>query len=248
MELIRIASADYDRYEELLLQYDQLEKEAYFIQEAYIRVFGELNNELFQGKIECIRLKKAIAWCQEKRNRGKQPDRTAMDGYLKVQMAAYRLQLEDMVQAWEKSQKMQPVSPMQVEKVKAIYRRLAKKLHPDINPLTKEDPVLYDLFQRVMIAYRCNDLTELQGLEVLASKALNEISGSSAVVVVDDIEEKIGELETRIGRLTTTEPYTLKEILEDPERVEKKKASIRKEIGEYEEYRKQLAEHLETLL
>lgn len=247
MELIRIASGDYDRYEELLMQYEQTEKETYFIQEVYISTFGELNNELFKLKIDCIRLKKAITWCQMQINQGKQPDQEEMQEYLRLHMAAYQKQLEEMVRDWENSKKMQPVSPMQVEKVKTIYRRLAKQLHPDINPMTKESPALNDLFQRIMIAYRCNDLVEIQALEVLATKAMNELSGENVVVVIDDIEEKISELEVRIGKIMASEPYTLKKILDDPEEIEKKEKEIRQEIEEYKEYRGKLTEQLNSM-
>ena len=180
-------------------------------------------------------------------NQGKQPDQEEMQEYLRLHMAAYQKQLEEMVRDWENSKRMQPVSPMQVEKVKTIYRRLAKQLHPDINPMTKESPVLNDLFQRIMIAYRCNDLVEIQALEVLATKAMNELNGENVVVVIDDIEEKIAELEARIGKIMASEPYTLKKILDDPEAIEKKKKEIQQEIEEYMEYSGKLTEQLNSM-
>lgn len=247
MELIRITCGDYDRYEELLLQLEQLEKESYYIQEEYISTFGELNNELFRIKIECIRLKKAITWYQTQLNKGLKPDPAEMDRYLQIHMAAYQQQLEEMIRDWENTKKLAPISRQQAEKVKTIYRRLAKQLHPDINPLTNEVPALYDLFQRIIIAYRANDLVEIQGLEVLADKAINELSGQHVEVMIEDIEEKISSLEERIQRITTTKPYILKLILEDPEATEKKRAEIRKEIEEYQAYQEKLASHLKEL-
>ena len=53
MEIVHIAAGDYPKYESLLLQRDQLKKEALQYRRAYIREFGELINKVFENKIEC---------------------------------------------------------------------------------------------------------------------------------------------------------------------------------------------------
>lgn len=47
MQLIHVANGDYSRYEELLLQRDHIEKEAFCYQQAYTREFGDLTVEAF---------------------------------------------------------------------------------------------------------------------------------------------------------------------------------------------------------
>ena len=56
-------------------------------------------------------------------------------------------------------------------------------------------PELGMIFQRIMIAYQCNDYKELKELEVLTSKALDDIGEEKFEVVIPDIESKIEELE-----------------------------------------------------
>ena len=54
----------FTRYEELLLKKEQLLKDAESYRIAYIKEFGELTADVFKAKIECIRIKKNIAFCQ----------------------------------------------------------------------------------------------------------------------------------------------------------------------------------------
>ena len=79
MEIVHIAAGDYPKYESLLLQRDQLKKEALLYRRAYIHEFGKLINQVFEKKIECIRIKKSIAFCLLAKNHGKKPDIAAMN-------------------------------------------------------------------------------------------------------------------------------------------------------------------------
>ena len=97
MEIVHIAVGDYPEYEALLLQRDQLKKEALQYRRAYIREFGELINKVFEKKIECIRLKKSIAFCQIARNKGQKPDIAAMNEYIAQKVKEYRQQLDILI-------------------------------------------------------------------------------------------------------------------------------------------------------
>ena len=74
MELVRVASGDYSRYEELLLRRDELEKEAELILLEYTRIFGDITTEIFKLKVECIALKKSISYCIMMKNRRENVD------------------------------------------------------------------------------------------------------------------------------------------------------------------------------
>lgn len=247
MEIVHVANGDYDRYEELLLQRDQLEKEAFGYEQAFIREFGELTVEAFRVKVDCISLKKAIAFCLIARNRGEKPDPAALREYLERQMAAYKKQLGDMIDEHDAAKKGEPISALEVIEIKKIYRRVAKLLHPDISPLTKEHPELAELFRRTIIAYHCNDLKELRDTEALIDKVLRDNGVGGFSVVIPDVAQRILDLESEIERILTTEPYLYGELLADAFRAQAKKDALTKEIAEYKEYCGQLAEQLRTL-
>lgn len=88
---------DYKRYQELLIKRDAMKKEADVMATEFIRVFGNLINKSFILKIECIRLKKAIAFCEAKRNRHLPIIADALDVYLKDEMTNYYDQLDQMI-------------------------------------------------------------------------------------------------------------------------------------------------------
>lgn len=247
MEITRVTDGDYARYEELLLQRDQLAKEAEEYQDEYTRTFGDLITEVFQKKIECIGLKKAITYIQMKKSSGETVDPESLQDYLDTHMTAYYEQLNELIARRSFAEGGRPISAFDVAEIKKIYRRLAKLLHPDISPLTADSPRLADLFQQVMTAYRCNDLQRLQELELLVNRELGELGQDSAAVVIANVEEKITRLEEEIGEILTTEPYTYKNLLADAFAVEEKKKALEEELASYTKYARELQKLLESL-
>ena len=248
MEIVHIApNGDYTRYEELMLQKEELEKEADYCQIAYIREFGELITKAFELKVDCIALKKEIALYIAAKNSGKTVTAQEVAEYLKKHMTAYRQELDRMLKEKEEAKKTEPISSYAAAQVKTIYRRLAKMLHPDISPLTGNYPQLGELFNRVIIAYKCNDLKELQKLEVLIKKQLDDNGIENFAMVIPDITERIIELENDIDFIVNSEPYAYKKLLFDADAVEKKKQELNAEIKEYTDYKNELSEKLKEI-
>ena len=247
MQLIRIAGSDYSRYEELLLRRDELEKEAEHILLEYTRIFGDISAEIFKLKIDCIALKKSISYCVMAKNRGESVSPEKLREYIAETMAAYQAELDEMIHQNELSKKGEKISAFQAKEIKRIYREIAKVLHPDISNITEKYPPLADLFQRVLIAYHCNDYKEMKELEVLVNRALEEIGEEKFELVIPDVDAKIEELEKEIQRIITTEPYTLREFLIDAERVRQKMAAFEEERDSYINYKNELESKLKEV-
>ena len=237
-----------EQYENLILQRDRLEKEAEQYRMNYFREFGELITDAFQARIDCIALKKSIAFCQAKRNAGEEIDPISLQEFIDVSMLAYNAQLEELLGLKEAGQSQVPISILEVEEIKRIYRRIAKKLHPDICPMTAEVPELMEQFQKALSAYRRNDLKALREAETLINRFLKEHGEEPEPAVIEDLPEKIAGIETEIAQIIQTEPYTYKTILQDPDAVEKKRRELEAEKEEYLNYKKELQAHLESLL
>lgn len=247
MEIVHIAAGDYLKYEALLLQRDQLKKEALQYRRAYIREFGELINNVFEKKIECIRLKKSIAFCQIARNKGQKPDIAAMNEYITQQMKEYRQQLNDMVNELNSTKKDSTISPADAKEIKAIYRKIARQLHPDMSTLTAEHPELRELWERASLAYECNDLKLLRETDFLVQQAIAQLGEEGFTVTIPDIGSRIAELEQEIHTIITTEPYSYKLVLEDKDETADRKAAYETELTQYTEYEKQLRQQLDIL-
>ena len=248
MELIKVKNASYGRYEELLLKRDQLYREAESILISYTKEFGELTAEVFSEKIECIRLKKAIAYCQAAINRGNAISIDDMHAYLDKSMAMYKAELKSMLTENENARNSKTSSIVDVQRAKKLYRKLAKLIHPDINPRTRELPELSDLWNRIVAAYHMNDPIELSELEVLTNKIIADLGLGAAEIDIPDIDDKIQRLEDEINEIITAEPYTYCELLNDAEAVKEKKDTFNKELEEYKAYHAELDGILEKLV
>jgi hypothetical protein len=245
-DVIKGHNTSYARYEELINRRDELKKEAFQYHAEYVKVFGDLILELFRKKIECIRKKKTIEYCQAALNHGNNVDQAKLQAYLEKEMADFKAQLDDMVKEHEAALKSTAVTEKDMLEIKRIYHRLVKKIHPDINPAVTGSKELMDLWYRVSVAYSCNSLKNLQELEVLVMQTLE--SADLDDLNIPDIEGKISDLEKEIMEIMETDPYQYKFLLDDSKAVEAKKEDLKKELKTYEDYSMQLDEVLEGLL
>ncbi|RKM63011.1 hypothetical protein D6856_02495 [Butyrivibrio sp. XB500-5] len=247
-EMFRIRNDSYEIYEELLLKRDQLEREAASIRISYFKEFGDLITESFNLKVECIKKKKTIAYCQQAINRGEFIDMQAVNEAVEEDMELYNLELEKLMNECKFAKESKISSSSKAERARKIYRRIAKRIHPDIYPEVMEYEELIDLWQRTVVAYHMLDADELADLEVLINRFLREIGEGTITIDIPDIEDRIDLLEQEINEILTTEPYTYEKLLRDELAVAEKKSELKLEILEYEKYLKELSEILNNLL
>ena len=248
MDLIKSTDSRYEEYENLLLERDQITKEAGQIWTVYLQLFGKLITDNYEEKLECIKCKKTIAYYQNALNHGGVVDSAAMEKYMEQEMAEYYANLRRMLKENEDANNAGTSTPYEVARAKTLYRRLAKLIHPDINPETDHSKELQELWQRILIAYHHNDVKELSELEVLVRKVLKELGSEDVKVDIPDIEEKIEALKSEIEGIKQTEPYCLRYLVEDEEAAEKKKTELREELETYQKYHKELNEVILKML
>ena len=248
MELIPVNDGKYEEYETLLLERDQALKEAGQTWTAYLQNFGRLLTDLYEVKIDCIKCKKTIAYYQNAINHGGVVDANAMQEYLRKEMAEYYANLKKMLADSERCRKAKDSTAYEVQRSKTLYRRLAKLLHPDINPETDSHEELLELWNRITYAYALNDIKALSELEVLVRKALKDLGLGRIKIEIPDIEDRIEELKKEIEQIRTTTPYIYRDLLNDDEEVEKKKQELAEELEEYRSYKEKLNAVIEGML
>lgn len=245
-EIIKVKNTTYSKYEEVLLRRDNLRKEAEHYHMEYLRVFGDLITEDFEKKIECIRKKKMIAYCQRQANAGKIIDASKLDSFIAQEMAQYQAELEAMLSDVKAVKDSKRVSAADYERIKKIYYKLVRMIHPDMHPELADDETIKGYWQRIMIAYTYNQLKDLQELEMLVSSYLEKSGRQVADLDIADLEDKIAAAEEEISNIISTNPYLYKMLLDDPLRVRNRKQEYRDEIAHYEMYSLQLDEVLGT--
>ena len=247
-EIVNLNQSAYDRYEELLLRKSALRKECFLLEQEYTRAFGEAILKLYRLQIECAKKKKTIEFCQMSVNRGEEPDEQKLQEFILKETRELREHFQKMTEEYETAKSATKITEAELAKVRKIYRRTAKLLHPDLHPEVADSEELKDLWNQVSVAYACNDLKELEELEVLVAAALADRSGEEWKVEVPDLDERISSLEAEIQKITDTDPYQYKFLFDDPEAVQEKKNSLAAEIGVYTEYAAQLDQILASVL
>ena len=237
-----------EQYEDLLVKRDQLQKEANSIRISYNQEFGDLLLQAVEMKIACIREKKRIGYAQAMVNRGESVDTDAVNALSDGEMTHYYMELKEMASEMQRAKKCKTASDYEFEQSKAIYRRLAKMMHPDVHPEAMEISELADLWEQIRGAYLSNNPMKLEELEVLAGRFLSKYGIAEYNVEIVDIENKIAGLEKQINTIIGSEPYTFNDLLCDEGRVQAKKNQLTAEIREYASYYQELQEIFAGLL
>jgi len=245
--LIIVKNSAYSRYEELLLRRDKIKKEAHRSGIDYVREFGDKILKVFKKKIACIQKKKEISYCQAILNHGGKLRYSELNKYIKEEMKKYKEELKRLIEENENAKKYKIISQSELLDIKKTYRKIAKKIHPDINPKTENSPELLDLWNRVVIAYECNDINEIKMLEVLINNVLEKLKIGKMEIEIPNIEEKISDLELEINKIITTDPYLYKDILEDSNKIKEQNKELDEEYVIYKDYEKELKKLLDSI-
>ena len=105
-----------------------------------------------------------------------------------------------------------------------------------------------ELWTRIAEAYQKSDVDELDDLEVLVHRTMEEMGDDSFELNLDDIETRIERLENQINEILTTEPYIYGEILCDEEKKQSYREQLQAEHDDYEQYLKSLTKALDEML
>lgn len=240
MELIKIKDDRYSDYETLLIRRDSLKAdgEQYYLK--YLSLFGDLINDVFRMKIECISKKKKIAYCQARVNRNEAINAAELENYIQAVMAEYYMKLDEMISATATAKSAVPISYFESKKIKEIYRELAKMIHPDRRPDLSEDETISELWNQISIAYRCSNLKDLEELKFRTEAYLRTLGDENVEIEIPDLDEKIAQVLKEIDQILTSFPYQYRFIIDDENEIKAKKQELEDELKSYEDYSRQL--------
>lgn len=228
------------QYIDLVLKRDALQREQVVWGMEYFKEFGEQILENFQIEIECIKTKKALSFCQEKRNRFLPIIQSELDARINGLMQDYYEKLEDMSNLLDVEGTY--IGEVEAIKIKKLYHNLAKKMHPDLNPDIANNEKLMRLWQEVVSAYRCNNYDKLLELSAIINNELDDEEEQE----IENVDEKIAELLKEIEDIKSTNPYQYKYLLQDEGLKEEKRKELTEEKQELIEYLAELQEELDN--
>ncbi len=245
------------RIAELLLEIDHIVLQVNpQIEAEYATKIGYLENDLLKWQIAARRARRRHALAQARVNCGIAFAIDEFESQLDEEFAEWENLLaknvEAFLQAAERMTGTRPLSPTESRELKQLHRELIKRLHPDLHP--GQSPEAMRFFMVAQAAYEQGDLDVLRSIAI-ATEGMG--SEPDDIDLPDD--EAAAELEIvlaherivtqQLAQLKRSNPYALKEMLEDAKWVIHRTSQLKEQINEqktaakaYEERFKKLAE------
>lgn len=210
------------------------------IETEYMLKLGSIEYKAYEAQCAALRLKRKIELIQAKKNRQEKVIISAIEETLDTEFAEYQKQLNEQIDKMNdalKRSKAEVLSDEDNKKLKKLYRKIVKALHPDINPDVSETQV--DLFDNAVQAYKNGDLNTLRIIgEMVGNSHLPE-QHKDALTQLNEEKERLQHLlkaiRDSIEQIKSEYPYTMKEIIEDEEQTEQKKKELENILSQYNE-------------
>ena len=223
------------------------------IETAYMLALGSLEYKAYEWHCEVLRIKRKIDIVQAKKNRQEKIVLAMIDEQLNEEFAEYQRQLDEQINKMNKAldhSKGRPLTEEETKEIKKIYRNIVKALHPDLHP--DVTPTQIQLFQNAIQAYEHGDLNSLRIISEMVTDPVVPEVGENAMAVLTKEKERLSKslelIREQISEIKNEYPYTMKDLVEDPEQIAEKKAEFEELIEELKETYNLYAERLKALL
>lgn len=211
------------------------------IETEYMSKVGVLEYKLYEFQCKILRLKRKIELYQININRQEVPNEKEIEEKLDAEYKEYEKKLNKMSNDIQEALDRKNCSFLSEEdgkELKNIYRRLIKKLHPDLNKESSEKNK--NLFLQVTRAYENGDLETLKNLELLTNEIVekeNIETGEFEELKNSKVKYKeiVKEMLETIKKIKESYPYNKKEFLKSDILVQKKKEELSQQMEMYKE-------------
>lgn len=211
------------------------------LEALYLAVFGSLKHELLTLQVTNRRAVRRLELMQAALNRGVLPDLAVVDRVLDAEFLEWEARLRRERAKVDTALHMlsETVSPEEEHALRSLFRALALKLHPDVNP--SQTPEAARIWLAIQDAYRCGDLGRMKALALLAEghglpqPVLDSLEALRARR--RELESQVGGVVARLAEIKATWPFTIMKSIEDETWVEEQRAVIRAAIDVEKERR-----------
>lgn len=176
-----------------------------------------------------------------------------IDEQLDKEFAEWQKQAEEIYRQVKKAEYFAELPKLSVKEsaeLKKLYRELAKKFHPDVNPDEWDEKKNFWL--RIRDAYQNGDLQEMKTLALLANDFQEQNPEISTMDKLKDtcadLKKRIPELINQIAHVKSQFPFDIEERLQDEEWVNEQKKEIDVQIDEWQNTKTLYEEQVEELI
>ena len=216
---------------------DLLYQECKNIEMAYMLAVGGLEYKAFEIECQIRRQKRKVELIQAKKNRQEKVLISQIDKVLDVEFAEYQARLNEQVEkmnaALERSHgKM--MTDEETRELKKLYRAIVKALHPDLHSDLTEAQT--QLFLNAVDAYEHGDLNGLRIIDAMVADPALPVEMTDGMSARVKEKERLSKLlqtiKDRITEIKAEFPYTMKEFVQSPDKIEARKAELQEQIDQ----------------
>ena len=189
-------------YRSLIIKRDELKKQVEENQKDNYQMYADSYKEYYSLMVECIFLKKRIAYCQRCKNHHIKIYKEELEGYMDAVKEDYMHELEEL--RTHKKIVKQHLSDEDMKQAKKIFKRIIKRINPQ-----------HSLWERAVESYRYNNLNDLIDIEMLVDYEKQSIRKKSDMTYlttqIERIKKEIESIENRNPKIT--KEYLEKKIM-----------------------------------
>lgn len=189
-------------YRSLIIKRDELKKQVEENQKDNYQIYADSYKEYYSLMVECIFLKKRIAYCQRCKNHHIKIYKEELEGYMDAVKEDYMHELEEL--RTHKKIVKQHLSDEDMKQAKKIFKRIIKRIDQD-----------HPLWERALKSYRYNNLNDLKDIEMLVDYDTQSIRKNLDMTYlttqIERIEKEIESIENRKPKIT--KEYLEKKIM-----------------------------------
>lgn len=189
-------------YRSLIIKRDELKKQVEENQIDNYQMYADSYKEYYSLMVECIFLKKRIAYCQRCKNHHIKIYKEELEGYMDAVKEDYMHELEKL--RTHKKIVKQHLSDEDMKQAKKIFKRIIKRIDQD-----------HPLWERALESYRYNNLNDLKDIEMLVDYDTQSIRKNLDMtyltIQIERIKKEIESIENRNPKIT--KEYLEKKIM-----------------------------------
>ena len=189
-------------YRSLIIKRDELKKQVEENQKDNYQIYADSYKEYYSLMVECIFLKKRIAYCQRCKNHYIKIYKEELESYMDAVKEDYMHELEEL--RTHKKIVKQHLSDEDMKQAKKIFKRIIKRIDQD-----------HPLWERALESYRYNNLNDLKDIEMLVDYDTQSIRKNLDMTYlttqIERIKKEIESIENRKPKIT--KEYLEKKIM-----------------------------------